>query len=113
MIYVIRNNLLLTALNLYEIQDGGLIDPDFPGEVIQVSPNPISQYIVVNGLSESKKYFISLYNSSRIEVFSQVFSNSRSQTIFSGPFGNGHYWLKVYDVTKGKVLGSISLVKTR
>lgn len=89
----------------------GLIDEDYPDQVINVYPNPIKQSININGLRTEKNYTIIIYNALGKEIYKKTYNNSHSISIIKGDLQNGKYILSIYDSRRKKLIGTISLVK--
>ena len=88
----------------------GISDPEFPSQLISVNPNPFSNQIIISGLHNEKSYQITLYQASGKEIFSVQIMN---QTGFDFTYPNlsaGVYLLRIYDMTKKSVLGSLKLI---
>ncbi len=58
----------------------GITDPDFPGQPIDIFPNPFSQSINIDGLNDGKTYLITIHDALGEKVYEQRVSNSETLT---------------------------------
>jgi Secretion system C-terminal sorting domain len=103
-----------TSTDSAEVMRGtgtGIIDPDFPGQGIGISPNPFSQLITIDGLNISKVYFIAIHGALGERVYQQQVSNSTGLSIDASALQTGSYWLSIYDYKKNKLLGTMPVFK--
>ena len=89
----------------------GLIDLDFPGQVINIYPNPFSNSIQITGLNAGKTYSITISNAAGQSVHRQQVSNSSRVTITKSGLQTGKYWLSMYDYKKHLLIGTVALIK--
>lgn len=89
----------------------GIVDPDFPNQIINVFPNPFAQSIRINGLTSNKIYSIIIRNTLGESVYQQQVYNTSAITINGSNLQNGSYWLSVYDYRKYKLIGTIFILK--
>jgi len=89
----------------------GLIDPEFPGRIIQVYPNPFQTGIQITGLNSMKKYAISIHNNNGQELYRTNISQSAQYYIQQNNLSKGIYFLSIYDAKKNYLIGSIRLIK--
>ncbi|MBV4355902.1 FG-GAP-like repeat-containing protein [Pinibacter aurantiacus] len=89
----------------------GIIDPDYPGDVIGVYPNPVGDQLNINSLKDQKTYRIDLINSNGQIVYSKELGNSTGLNIPTAILPSGIYELKIYDKTKNHLLGVMKLYK--
>jgi hypothetical protein len=89
----------------------GLTDIDFPGQLINVYPNPFNNVININGLNAAKTYTVIIANAPGQKVYNRQIANSNTLSINNGHLQAGRYWLSIYDVKKHSLLGTIPLIK--
>ena len=89
----------------------GLTDLDFPGQSINIYPNPFNQVINISGLNTGKTYIISISNAAGQKVHSQQVNNSRTVAINKTGLQRGQYWLNIYDYKKHVLIGTVPLIK--
>lgn len=92
-------------------QSTGIIDPDNPGTVINVFPNPFGKQFYLTGLSSGKSYTIYLTTMEGQQVGKKEVINTTSTGVILQNVNAGVYLLSIYDNTKRKLLGSIKLFK--
>jgi len=114
---------LKTSENCYTFQDAydsvsinyepleGISDPDFPGQLIGVNPNPFSNQISISGLNNTKTYSLTLYQENGRTIHSEQVMNRVAVDLNYPNLSSGIYLLSIYDMTKKRVLGSLKLVK--
>jgi hypothetical protein len=92
-----------------------IIDPNgntnFPQTSIAVNPNPFDQHIGISGLDVATSYTIILYNSSGRKIRMVQVNGQTHVDIGSAMLQKGIYWLEVYDNTRNRRLGKITLLK--
>lgn len=99
------------SINISSFSSGGLIDPDFPNSPIKIFPNPFVNQISVTGLQTTKAYDLSITDIRGQQII-QLGANSREQVdVKNMPTVKGVYFLKIYDKTKGRIIGVMSLLK--
>lgn len=89
----------------------GIVDVDYPGQVISIYPNPFNGPITISGLSTTKKYTVILYNLRGQQLSSTRIYNTNTATINGSPYSAGSYWLGIYDEKRKRLLGTVKLVK--
>jgi hypothetical protein len=89
----------------------GIIDPDFPGQLISANPNPFANQLIIRGLNNTKSYMVTLYQVTGQEIFSGQIKNQVALDFIYPNLTPGVYLLRVYDVTKKRVLGSLKMIK--
>ena len=101
-----------SAVVTFEQPGGGnqLIDLDNPGHPIFAGPNPISGRLSIYGLMSSKTYSISLLNGKGQEMVQRHVEGQQQATMNIDGHQTGLYFLRVYDVTKGRVIGFVKLL---
>jgi hypothetical protein len=88
----------------------GIRDIDYPNREIAVFPIPFNQSLEIKGLQISKSYLITLSNSIGQIIFQKHVRNIAEVKI-SNIVPAGNYWLTIFDKTKMRRLGSISLIR--
>ena len=101
----------LDSINLTRDAITGIIDPDNPSKVITVTPNPFKNDIYIGGLNPAKKYSFSLYPVSGQRLFTKTTSGSTHITISDTRVAGGLYLLTIFDASKGRLLGTMKLIK--
>jgi hypothetical protein len=99
------------SITITKTAAGGLMDQDFPGSPINTYPNPVGNTIRLTGLSITKSYTIKLYNDRGNRISQLTVSGQPEATINSLSLQSGVYWLQLYDNTKNRKVGVITLLK--
>ncbi len=99
------------SINIIREAITGITDPDEPGKIIKIYPNPFVNQVYINGLNTAKKYIIVLYPVSGQSIFSKTIYNSSAVTIPYPGLTSGTYFLTIYNASKGKFLGTAKLIK--
>ncbi len=107
--YTVQTN--LDSVLIVRSTGNGITDPDFPGQRIDIFPNPFSQSINIDGLNGGKIYLISIHDALGKKVYEQRVSNSETLTLNEGMLQTGSYWLSIYDLKKNKLLGTRPVFK--
>jgi uncharacterized repeat protein (TIGR01451 family) len=89
----------------------GINDPDMPGQVINIYPNPFRDVIMIKGLSAAKTYTVMLYNLEGKQIVSRRVSNRSTLNITRQHQATGTYWLSIYDEKRKQLLGTVKLLK--
>lgn len=89
----------------------GINDPDMPGQMININPNPFRNVIIIKGLSPAKTYTVTLYNFEGKKLMQRRISNRSGLDITRQHQANGIYWLSVYDEKRRVLLGTVKLVR--
>ncbi len=89
----------------------GITDPDFPNQTINSYPNPFSQSISINGLSDSKTYVVIIYNVSGEIVYQQQISNKTNVVVNTNFLTSGTYLLSIYGYNKNNLIGTMHVLK--
>jgi uncharacterized repeat protein (TIGR01451 family) len=89
----------------------GINDPDMPGQVINIYPNPFRDVIMIKGLSAAKTYTVTLYNLEGKQIVSRRVSNRSTLNITRQHQATGTYWLSIYDEKRKQLLGTVKLLK--
>jgi hypothetical protein len=101
----------IDSINITRDAVTGIIDPETPGKVITVNPNPFRNTIFIGGLNPAKKYTFSLYPVTGQSVYTRKTSGSSNITIGETRIAAGFYFLTIFDASKGRMLGTIKLLK--
>ena len=88
----------------------GIIDPDFPNQVISANPNPFTGKFTITGLNISKNYVIILNNILGQQVLQKIISNQNTTDINTYFSAKNILELKLYDQRKNKLIGIIKLL---
>jgi uncharacterized repeat protein (TIGR01451 family) len=88
----------------------GLVDPDFPNQVISIYPNPFNHMLTISGLQTSKAYDIIITDANGRQVLTQQPINVQQWVIAPIVVAKGVYELRLYDETKNRSIGIIKLV---
>jgi len=89
----------------------GLIDPDFPDQLINAFPNPFDVRLMISGLSTHKQYEIMIYNNYGQKLFDKSVSNQDTYNINRPFLAKGVYVIRIYDLTRNRQIGTISMLK--
>jgi hypothetical protein len=98
------------SVNIVRNSISGLVDPDFPGQLINIYPNPFNGRLSLNGLQASKSYSVSFTDINGHEIALKSVANQTSLHINITLPAKGLYLLKVYDNTKGRVIGAVKVM---
>lgn len=104
------NETATDSLNIVRTKQNGLVDKDYPDDVINIYPNPFKYDINIRGLHIEKEYTIVITSASGQEVYRKNFQNNKSITI-RNTFQSGKYHISVYDLKKKQLIGSLPLIK--
>lgn len=107
----IVSNTVTDSIVLVRTATTGITDPDMPGQVINIYPNPFKDVITIDGLSTSKKYTISLYNLEGKQLVSKRIAGRTSITITHQHRATGIYWLSIFDENRKQLLGTVKMLK--
>jgi len=88
----------------------GLVDIDYPGQVINIDPNPFSSRVYITGLQPAKAYSISLLNSNGQTIARKRVVSQQETVLDAGVLAKGIYLLRVYDQKKNRLIGSAKLL---
>jgi hypothetical protein len=89
----------------------GITDPDMPGQIINIYPNPFRDLITLNGLNPSKSYTLRLCSGEGRELVTKHISGCTTYTITKQQYAQGIYWITLFDEKQKKLLGSVKLLK--
>lgn len=89
----------------------GITDPDMPGQVINIYPNPFKDAITINGLSTSKTYTVKLFDLEGKQLVSKRVSGRSSISLTRQHQATGIYWLSIYDEKRKQLLGTVKMMK--
>lgn len=104
-------NTAIDSIVLVRIAVTGITDPDMPGQVINIYPNPFKDKITIDGLSTSKTYSVRLYNLEGKQLLVKRISGRSSLVVSRQHQSTGIYWLSIYDEKRHKLLGTVKLLK--
>ncbi|WP_276481284.1 FG-GAP-like repeat-containing protein [Paraflavitalea pollutisoli] len=88
----------------------GIADPNAPGQLIRLFPNPFTETMYVSGLNSGKAYQVVLYDSRGTIAYRAVVKNRSVLEIPAAGLRSGIYWLSVYD-DKRQLIGSEKILK--
>ncbi|WP_431214152.1 hypothetical protein ACQ86N_04610 [Puia sp. P3] len=71
------------------------------------------QDVRLTGLSETKAYTLSIRSPSGNEVFRVAVTGQTSAVLEVSSLNPGFYWLEVYDNTRNRRIGHLSLLKVQ
>lgn len=106
--YTVQTN--VDSISITKPVATGIIDIDYPNQQISIYPNPFGESFVINHLQSGKSYTISLFNSTG-QLITQTSVHNKTNMQINQKVSDGYYWLTIYDNTKNRLLGTISLVK--
>ncbi|MGB3006992.1 MAG: T9SS type A sorting domain-containing protein [Chitinophagaceae bacterium] len=106
--YISETN--IDSINITLSLATGISDIDFPNQQINVYPNPFNEALMIKGLQSSKTYTVSLVNQFGQTLILRTIRSSTDVKIKQN-FTKGSYWLKIYDNSKKRLLGTIGLIK--
>lgn len=98
------------SIKLVRDMSTGITDPDNPGRVISLYPNPFRQHIYIKGLSVSKSYTLILSDISGKRMQQKVVSNSNVADLMINNYRGGIYLLSIYDNKQKRLIGTIKLL---
>src|SRR5262249_52079823 len=78
----------------------GITDVEFPGQVINATPNPFNDLLIVTGLQTIKTYSLSLVNASGQTIMTQRVEGQSSYIMHLAIPAKGMYYLRVFDETR-------------
>jgi uncharacterized repeat protein (TIGR01451 family) len=88
-----------------------VIDLDNPGVIINNYPNPANRELYISGFSATKQYSLQVYDSKGVLTQTFRVRNTHMKTISVGHWQNGTYWIRIIDLQKNRVLGSLKVLK--
>ena len=107
----ISNDVGIDSIKLTRDISTGITDPDNPGAIIKLYPNPSVKELYITGLSAAKTYTISLSNLNG-QLIKQVRVTNRTNTeLMLQSLKGGIYMLTIYDEKKKQLLGSVKIIK--
>lgn len=89
----------------------GLVDADYPDQIISCNPNPFRGQLQVYGLSAGKTYTLLLYNQQGKVMRNARVSGRTLATLAVQGLTAGGYLLSVYDETKKTLIGTLAVMK--
>ncbi len=99
------------SIKIIRDQATGITDPDNPGKVINIYPNPFNKQLYINGLSTGKIYTVYLTNLNGQLLQQKRITNRTNAELILQKEKAGTYLLSVYDEKKKVLLGSVKIVK--
>ena len=99
------------SIDIRRVLATGIVDGDYPGQLIGVNPNPFKGQITISGLSSEKTYWITLRPLSGQVLYSKEVIGQTTLDLYCPQVAAGVYLLSIYDETKNKKLGTVRLVK--
>ncbi len=107
----ISNDTGIDSIKLTRDMSTGITDPDNPGKVISLYPNPFNKQVFISGLSVGKSYMISVTNLNGQLIQQIRISNRLNAELLLQISKAGTYFLSIYDEKKKQFLGTIKLLK--
>jgi hypothetical protein len=108
-----QTNVSIDSITITKTAAGSIMDQDFPNSPIGTYPNPVGDNVNVSGLSATKSYTIQIYDNQGTQISQVTVSGQTGVNISSLSLPSGIYRLQVYDNTKNRQIGVITLVKGR
>jgi hypothetical protein len=99
------------SITIRRDQSTGIIDADYPNQVIAVYPNPFRGPVTVSGLSTAKTYLLTVYDLNGKLVTSKKVANRTTAEVNGLKNAPGVYWLRIYDDKKNITIGTVKLIK--
>ena len=99
------------SIRLFRDLSTGITDPEFPGQLIQASPNPFRGFIRVNGLNSGKSYTLVLNDAQGRAVLTRQVIRRTNMEVPLSINGKGIYLLSIYDDRKKQLIGTITLLR--
>lgn len=96
------------SVTINRIDGRGLSDPDFPGKLIIVYPNPATDFIRIIGLQTQKSYRLYISDMSGRLTAQIIVKDSNQFNYNISGLSAGQYLLTVYDLNRQRTLGAIS-----
>ncbi|HEY4208735.1 MAG TPA: T9SS type A sorting domain-containing protein, partial [Puia sp.] len=88
----------------------GIVDVDYPDQVINIFSNPFIDRLHITGLQSFKRYTFTLVRSNGQVVLRRQVSGQQEANIETGVVAAGVYLLNIYDNKKGQLIGTAKLV---
>jgi len=104
-------NTAIDSIKLVRDMMTGITDPDNPGKVISLYPNPFNKQAYISGLSAGKSYMISITNLNGQLIQQKRISNRTNTELLLQTNKSGTYLLTIYDEKKKLSLGTIKIIK--
>jgi hypothetical protein len=101
----------IDSISIRRDQATGIVDPEMPGLVINVYPNPSNGPVTINGLSSAKNYTITIFNLHGQVIYTKHVTNHSKVDISRMGDATGIYMISIYDDKKNRLLGSVKLIK--
>ncbi len=106
----ISNDVGIDSIKLTRDILTGITDPDNPGKVISLYPNPFNKQVFIRGLSAGKSYMISITNMNGQLIQQNKISNRTNAELVLQTSKAGTYLLTIYDEKKKQMLGTMKLI---
>ena len=107
----ISNDIGIDSIKLTRDMSTGITDPDNPGKVISLYPNPFNKQVFISGLSAGKIYVITLTNLNGQLIHQSKISNRTNAELLLPIDKAGTYLLSIHDEKKKLSLGTIKIIK--
>lgn len=101
----------IDSISIRRDQATGIVDPEMPGLVINVYPNPSNGPVTIDGLSSAKNYTITIFNLHGQVIYTKHVTNHSKVDISRMGDATGIYMISIYDDKKNRLLGSVKLIK--
>jgi hypothetical protein len=102
----------LDSIRILRDVTSGLNDPDFPSQTVNVFPNPFSHQLTIDGLQPAKTYSVTLTDmTGRVIYAHRIAGKGQWQSDYL-QVPKGVYGLRLYDETKHRVLGVITILRS-
>lgn len=101
----------IDSIKLIRDMSTGISDPDNPGKIINLFPNPFTKQLYVKGLDASKIYTIYISNINGQVISQKRVSQQANAELNIGVQKPGTYLVSIYDERRKLLLGSVKLVK--
>jgi uncharacterized repeat protein (TIGR01451 family) len=99
------------SIKIIRDQATGITDPDNPGKVINIYPNPFNKQLFISGLSSGKIYTLYLTNLNGQLLQQKRITNRTNAELILQKEKAGTYLLSVYDEKKKVLLGSVKVIR--
>ncbi len=107
----ITSQISIDSIKLVRDMLTGITDPDNPGTIISLYPNPFNKQVFINGLSAGKSYMISITNLNGQLIQQNKISNRTNVELVLKTSKAGTYLLTIYDEKKKLSLGTMKIIK--
>jgi len=107
--YISQTN--IDSISIRRDQATGIVDPEIPGQVINIYPNPATGPVTIDGLSTAKTYTVTIINLHGQVIYTKHVTNRSNVDINRPGTAPGIYMISIYDNKKNRLLGSVKLIK--